>query len=140
MLNNTHYETVTQECPESMELSALQRLDEAFDIIRRDLFWYWHWGDDQGGWFLEKLANIVRSEGLNWPFDETLTAPVYKKEKIKRSLSKQVMERDAYRCVSCGTHIDLSCDHIIPESKGGATVIENLQTMCRPCNSRKGAK
>jgi len=62
------------------------------------------------------------------------------KVKISRTLSRKVFERDLYRCVTCGTHLDLSCDHIVPESKGGPTTFENLQTMCRPCNSRKGAQ
>lgn len=60
------------------------------------------------------------------------------KAKIPRSLAKQVYERDAYRCVQCGDHHDLTCDHIEPESLGGPTTFDNLQTMCRPCNSRKG--
>jgi hypothetical protein len=64
----------------------------------------------------------------------------YRKAKISRTLSKQVLERDGYRCVTCGTHLDLSCDHIIPESKGGPTTFENLQAMCRTCNSKKGAR
>ena len=33
----------------------------------------------------------------------------------------------------------LEYDHIIPESKGGATNAENLTLSCRPCNRRKGA-
>jgi 5-methylcytosine-specific restriction endonuclease McrA len=62
------------------------------------------------------------------------------KKKISGALSKAVFERDAYRCVRCTSHIDLTCDHIKPESKGGETTLENLQTMCRPCNSSKGTK
>lgn len=31
-------------------------------------------------------------------------------------------------------------DHILPKSKGGADHHSNYQTMCSPCNSRKGAK
>lgn len=64
----------------------------------------------------------------------------FKKSAIPRRLSKLVFERDAYRCKHCGGHIDLSCDHIIPESKGGPTTFANLQTLCRPCNSAKGAR
>ena len=63
-----------------------------------------------------------------------------KKENIGRELARRVLERDLYRCVSCGTHLDLTCDHIIPESRGGATTFENLQAMCRPCNLAKGAR
>ena len=29
-------------------------------------------------------------------------------------------------------------DHIIPSSRGGENVLANLQTMCWPCNSKKG--
>lgn len=61
------------------------------------------------------------------------------KKPIPPSLRKAVLERDAYRCRHCGSHIDLCVDHIYPESKGGPTEMGNLQTLCRPCNSRKGA-
>ncbi len=83
---------------------------------------------------------IVIQEVLREVYGDTEARrpPAYVKAKITRALSKRVMERDAYRCVTCGTHRDLSCDHVIPESKGGPTTFENLQTMCRPCNSRKG--
>lgn len=64
----------------------------------------------------------------------------YRKATISRSLSKAVFERDMYRCKKCGTHLDLSVDHIVPESKGGTLDMDNLQTLCRPCNSRKGAR
>jgi len=63
-----------------------------------------------------------------------------KKAKITPALRRQVFERDAYRCVNCGSWEDLACDHILAESKGGPTEFENLQTLCRSCNSRKGTK
>ncbi|MCA1670595.1 MAG: HNH endonuclease [Thermomicrobia bacterium] len=55
-------------------------------------------------------------------------------------MQKRVWERDLYRCCECGTHLDLSVDHIIPESRGGNLDLDNLRTLCRSCNSRKGAR
>lgn len=123
------------------EAEAVERLKAALDIIGADLAWYWHWGDGCGGFVLEELAARVREAGYLWPDDHWLpTANRPKKEKIGRALSKRVMERDGYRCIRCGTHLALTCDHIIPESRGGPTTYDNLQTMCAPCNSKKGAK
>jgi len=65
--------------------------------------------------------------------------PKRKKAWISNSLRKQVFERDSYRCQHCGGWHNLSIDHIYPESKGGRTEIGNLQTLCMPCNMKKGA-
>lgn len=54
-----------------------------------------------------------------------------------------VMQRDGFRCFYCGASpakgdvVNLHVDHIIPWSKGGKTVIENLRTSCEPCNIGK---
>lgn len=66
--------------------------------------------------------------------------PVYEKQRIAPALRKAVFERDAYRCRQCGGWDNLSADHVTPESKGGPTTLENLQTLCRVCNSRKGTR
>jgi len=55
-----------------------------------------------------------------------------------------VLKRDKFACQLCGrTQADgakLEIDHIIPVSKGGKTVDENLQTLCHECNQGKKAK
>lgn len=55
----------------------------------------------------------------------------------------QVFRRDNFRCVQCGRSpatrpgLELEADHIKPYSKGGETVIGNLQTLCKDCNQGK---
>ena len=54
-----------------------------------------------------------------------------------------VMKRDNFKCCMCGRSpattpgLELHIDHIIPWSKGGETVIDNLQTLCSDCNLGK---
>ena len=53
----------------------------------------------------------------------------------------RVLARDGHACVLCGSESDLTVDHIVARSKGGELYDDdNLRTLCRPCNSRKGAK
>lgn len=60
--------------------------------------------------------------------------------KISDALRDAVYARDGYACLHCGSSERLSLDHIHPFSLGGKDVLENLQTLCGPCNSRKGAR
>lgn len=62
-----------------------------------------------------------------------------KRKYISRAVRKRIFERDAYRCVTCADWHDLEVDHIIPVAIGGTDDEANLQTMCGPCNLRKGA-
>jgi 5-methylcytosine-specific restriction enzyme A len=52
-----------------------------------------------------------------------------------------VFEKYKFKCAYCGaTSLDgvsLEVDHIIPISRGGSNELENLQILCRPCNSGK---
>jgi 5-methylcytosine-specific restriction endonuclease McrA len=44
-----------------------------------------------------------------------------------------------YRCLGCGLKEPLTADHIIPLSIGGTDYIDNIQPLCRKCNSGKHA-
>lgn len=47
--------------------------------------------------------------------------------------------RDKYTCRYCGkTGIPLTVDHVVLWEKGGATIIDNLISACRACNSDRG--
>ncbi len=63
-----------------------------------------------------------------------------RKVKIPGKLKWIVWERDDFTCKACGIRRNLSVDHIVPESKGGLTELNNLQTLCKSCNSKKGIK
>ena len=52
----------------------------------------------------------------------------------------EVWERDNFTCQRCGTRRDLTLDHVLAESKGGTHDADNLQTLCKSCNSRKGPR
>jgi hypothetical protein len=56
-------------------------------------------------------------------------------------LRKVVFERDQYTCVYCKlTTNNLECDHVVPVSKGGGSIIDNLATACKDCNRSKRNK
>lgn len=64
----------------------------------------------------------------------------YRKVPIPPELREAVFERDGHRCLACGVADRLTADHVIPEVLGGLTALDNLQTLCKPCNSRKGTR
>ena len=43
-------------------------------------------------------------------------------------------------CIYCGVAENLTTDHIVPRSKGGEDVPDNIVRVCKSCNSSKGAK
>jgi hypothetical protein len=50
----------------------------------------------------------------------------------------EIFDRDGRKCLKCGTEDSLSLDHIVPLSAGGTNDDDNLQTLCKRCNSAKG--
>lgn len=62
------------------------------------------------------------------------------RRKIPQDVRRLVYERDEFCCVICGSTDDLTLDHIYPWLLGGSDTEDNLRTLCRSCNSRKGAR
>jgi hypothetical protein len=54
-----------------------------------------------------------------------------------------VISRDGASCVWCGRGSwpgDLTVEHLLPKTRGGRGIPENLAVACRRCNRRRGAK
>ncbi len=66
------------------------------------------------------------------------------KREISERLRFKILLRDGFTCQTCGSSplksrgVELHADHVIPWSKGGETVPENLMTKCSRCNLGKG--
>ena len=106
-----------------------------------------------GGGMAKRTFTIPMSEEtivqLIEALEGKLTASAFTKEQralMTNKLREFIKKRDNFTCCSCGNsiHIEpnllLEIDHIIPVSKGGCTVEDNLQTLCWKCNRSKSNK
>jgi len=62
--------------------------------------------------------------------------------KITRQEFLDLCSQYDFRCLRCGANgkkkeVELTIDHVIPISCGGANLIDNAQPLCRSCNSSK---
>ncbi len=95
----------------------------------------------------EKQEIIEVNESQAFDKNHNVVTP-QNKRRTNREISERqrfrILVRDGFRCLSCGASplitpgVELHVDHIIPWSKGGETVDENLQTKCKQCNLGKG--
>lgn len=58
----------------------------------------------------------------------------------KRHIRLSVFKKHGKVCLACGSQNEISLDHIVPVCRGGWNSINNLQPLCRSCNSKKGKK
>lgn len=92
------------------------------------------------------LAAFVQwaNEGELRPVPDVIAKKAGRKtpRNINWRLRALVLMRDGARCRMCGEvpgdGVRLHVDHVKPWSKGGETVLENLQVLCNTCNIGKG--
>jgi len=89
----------------------------------------------------------VRSERLSMPRPAVirLTKFIHVPRRFRKQVTNTFLfARDRYRCQYCGRlgvelrpREALTRDHVIPLSRGGLNVWQNVVTACSPCNTRK---
>jgi 5-methylcytosine-specific restriction endonuclease McrA len=91
---------------------------------------------ERGGGVLhsERLA-IDRPEVIRLITFVTVPRDIHR----RRITRKAVLARDAWTCQYCGSSKPgLTVDHVIPRSRGGESIWENIVASCAACNRRKG--
>lgn len=91
---------------------------------------------------IEELDEPLRSATVNFPRPHVIRLVQYVRvpRTLQRKISRRALfARDGWRCMYCGTSAGkLTLDHVVPRSRGGDSVWENVVTSCAPCNMRKG--
>ena len=96
--------------------------------------------------WLNRFENMIRvPKSLGYPVGkvrhtmEEMEALAKRKRfsKIKRKLEPEVFHRLGHNCLYCGEKAEV-LDHVVPIAWGGTNDIENMQPICRRCNSKKG--
>ena len=87
----------------------------------------------------QKISEFIQSRGLN-----TYGLSILDFNNVPEAIRYDVLVRDGRKCLLCGRTpkdgIRLEVDHILPRSKGGSNSMDNLQTLCAPCNRGKSSR
>lgn len=108
----------------------------------------WSWQDTIKAVFLDRVTVLseydrkIRSPSVEIPLPSVISLKEYIPANRRPAFTRfNVFLRDAFTCQYCGTAGTadaLTFDHVIPRSRGGRTVWENIVTACAPCNLQKG--
>lgn len=92
-----------------------------------------------------KSYYFIDTHEFDVPEPDKSVEPIHKPVKIKRKHFSDVERKEIYNksdgfCQLCGRKIsieDFTVDHIIPLNGGGTNDLDNLNAVCRICNSFK---
>jgi 5-methylcytosine-specific restriction endonuclease McrA len=92
---------------------------------------------------LEHGDDVLRSETMRLDRPEVIRLITFVRVPRdihrRRITRKAVLARDSWTCQYCGANKPtLTVDHVIPRSRGGESVWENIVASCAPCNRKKG--
>ena len=98
---------------------------------------------------IHALCKEILDRGLVCLYGDGLAKiPTFKRHQAGRpstylwnAIRARIFKRDNYTCTYCGKKGKrLECDHIVPVSRGGDHVDDNLTTSCFDCNRSKNDK
>lgn len=136
VLNNSYQPIQTMSVKKAM--GKLSRPDSTLSVVE---------------WSETNVINTVRGQ---YPVPSVLRLEYYidirKRRRTSGAKREKIYVRDRLRCQYCnlkykhkhpktGVIFDkdyMTLDHIVPQSRGGATSSDNLVLACKPCNQQKG--
>ncbi len=108
----------------------------------------WSWQNSVKAVFLARVNVVIEYDrAIHSPSTEIkLPSVISLKDYVPRDRRPaftrfNVFLRDAFSCQYCGGGFrteELTFDHIVPKSRGGRTLWDNVVTACEPCNLKKG--
>ena len=108
----------------------------------------WCWQDAVKAVFLDRVTIVseydreIRSPTLAMRLPSVIALKRYVRMSRRPAFTRfNVFLRDRFSCCYCGAApgtSDLTFDHVVPKSRGGATAWDNVVAACSGCNLRKG--
>lgn len=96
---------------------------------------------DKKQWQYNEVHTIIESIRAD---EKRKQSKEYQRSLVTPGVRYDVLQRDQFKCVLCNASAEqgvaLEVDHIKPVAKGGLSTMENLRTLCKPCNRGKSDK
>jgi len=107
----------------------------------------WSWQEAVKAAYLDRVTIIAEYDQVVHSPSISLRIPsvVVLKDYVKAAKSSaftrfNLFLRDEFTCQYCGARGEMTFDHVIPRSKGGRTIWENVVAACGSCNLSKGSR
>ncbi len=107
----------------------------------------WSWQDSIKSVFLDRVVivsnydRVIRSPSFSMRLPSVIALKNFIKPQSNPNFTRfNVFLRDKFACQYCGSSEELTFDHLLPRSKGGTTIWDNVVTACSSCNVKKGGR